>query len=325
MIYTRRYIMKNNKPWYERINIWITIIAGICTILGISIFGNISFVEDVNDRDSFINSENNEQEFNSVQLKHTQPEGKGETLQDEPNNFNNPSQQFVNEKIKEITSQLASIQNDNDQLKNEVSQYQNEISNLQNELEKIKTEYSEIVTENNQLQNEIEQYQNEIKELQSKPNEYIEKYETIQEDNFEMVSIFTFETFKGKDGWHDSKYSQSSFTDTYGNTYPSAYEASHIWEESHTYNSPPVYLLDGKYSKCQGQFAWPKEKKDKKGRIWIEFYGDDELLYKTEKISADDRAFTFEFDVSNVQKLKICRRASIPSIYAIYPYLNLIH
>lgn len=290
MIYTRRYIMENNKPWYERINIWITIIAGICTILGISIFGNISFVEDVNDRDSFINSENNEQEFNSVQLKHTQPEGKGETLQDEPNNFNNPSQQFVNEKIKEITSQLASIQNDNDQLKNEVSQYQNE-----------------------------------IKELQSKPNEYIEKYETIQEDNFEMVSIFTFETFKGKDGWHDSKYSQSSFTDTYGNTYPSAYEASHIWEESHTYNSPPVYLLDGKYSKCQGQFAWPKEKKDKKGRIWIEFYGDDELLYKTEKISADDRAFTFEFDVSNVQKLKICRRASIPSIYAIYPYLNLIH
>lgn len=282
--------MENNKPWYERINIWITIIAGICTILGISIFGNISFVEDVNDRDSFINSENNEQEFNSVQLKHTQPEGKGETLQDEPNNFNNPSQQFVNEKIKEITSQLASIQNDNDQLKNEVSQYQNE-----------------------------------IKELQSKPNEYIEKYETIQEDNFEMVSIFTFETFKGKDGWHDSKYSQSSFTDTYGNTYPSAYEASHIWEESHTYNSPPVYLLDGKYSKCQGQFAWPKEKKDKKGRIWIEFYGDDELLYKTEKISADDRAFTFEFDVSNVQKLKICRRASIPSIYAIYPYLNLIH
>lgn len=306
--------MKNNKPWNERISIWITIIAGICTILGISIFGNISFVEDDNDRDSFINSESNEQ-----------PEGKGETLQDESNNFNNTSQQLVNENNKEIASQLASIQNDNDQLNNEIAQYQNEINNLQNELEKIKTENLEVATKNDQLQNEIAQCQNKIKELQSELDRYIEKYGTIQDDNFETVSIFTLETFKGKDGWRDSKYSQSSFTDTYGNTYQSAYEALHIWEESHTYDNPPVYLLDRKYSKCQGQFAWTKEKKDKKGRIWIEFYGDDKLLYKTEEISADDRAFTFEFDVSNVEKLKICRRASIPSIYAIYPYLNLVN
>ena len=27
---------RDNKPWYEKLNIWIGIIAGICTILGIS-------------------------------------------------------------------------------------------------------------------------------------------------------------------------------------------------------------------------------------------------------------------------------------------------
>lgn len=35
--------MKDHKSWYEKISIWITIIAGICAILGISVFGNDFF------------------------------------------------------------------------------------------------------------------------------------------------------------------------------------------------------------------------------------------------------------------------------------------
>lgn len=35
----------DKKPWYEKISIWITSIAGIFTILGISIFGNTPLIK----------------------------------------------------------------------------------------------------------------------------------------------------------------------------------------------------------------------------------------------------------------------------------------
>lgn len=37
--------MNNNKPWYEKIGIWIGIFAGIFTILGISIFGGRAIID----------------------------------------------------------------------------------------------------------------------------------------------------------------------------------------------------------------------------------------------------------------------------------------
>ena len=205
-------------------------------------------------------------------------------------------------------------QNVNDQLKNEISKLQSELENLEAKNSELETENSELEAKNS--------------ELEAKNSELEAKNSELETENSELeaktISIFTLETFRGKGGWRNSTYSQSSFTDTYGNKYQSAYEALHIWDGSYTYYNPPVYLLDKKYSKCQGQLAWPKEDKDKNGYIWIEFYADDELLYTTEKIGADDRALTFEFDVTNVEKLKIYRKASIPSVDAIYPYLNLV-
>lgn len=38
----------NNKPWYEKISIWFTIIASACAILGLSVFGNKALFEDDN-------------------------------------------------------------------------------------------------------------------------------------------------------------------------------------------------------------------------------------------------------------------------------------
>lgn len=52
--------MKDKKPWYENVSIWITIIAGICAILGISVFGNKSIFKDHKADDTSINFENNE-------------------------------------------------------------------------------------------------------------------------------------------------------------------------------------------------------------------------------------------------------------------------
>jgi len=202
---------------------------------------------------------------------------------------------------------------------------QKELSQLQNENSRLKEEKEQLIEENISNSNKIEQLQKEIKELTNKSenqaqNDVVNSY---TDENDSKVSIFTLETFSGRGGWRDSSYSQSSFTDTYGNVYSSAYEAYHVYSTTPG-DKPPVYLLDNNYSKCEGQLAWPKERKDKEGSIWIEFYSDDELIYTTEKVSADDRALAFEFDVSGVEKLKICRKASVPSVYAIYPYLNLI-
>lgn len=52
--------MKDQKPWYEKIGIWITIVSGICAILGISLFGNKSVLKNNKDDNASINLENNE-------------------------------------------------------------------------------------------------------------------------------------------------------------------------------------------------------------------------------------------------------------------------
>ncbi len=50
----------NGKPWYEKIGIWVTIIAGICAVLGVRVFDSKSLIE------------NNESENSSVLLKENQ-------------------------------------------------------------------------------------------------------------------------------------------------------------------------------------------------------------------------------------------------------------
>lgn len=55
--------MKDNKPLYEKVSIWITIIASICAILGISIFGDKSLFKNNNTNETSIDFENNEIEM----------------------------------------------------------------------------------------------------------------------------------------------------------------------------------------------------------------------------------------------------------------------
>ena len=54
--------MNNNKPWYEKLSIWIGIVGGVFTILGISIFGNNFLAEDSETNINEINFENSEVE-----------------------------------------------------------------------------------------------------------------------------------------------------------------------------------------------------------------------------------------------------------------------
>lgn len=52
--------MKDNKSWYEKIGIWVGIVAGICAILGFSVLGGKSIFKGNKADDTSINFENNE-------------------------------------------------------------------------------------------------------------------------------------------------------------------------------------------------------------------------------------------------------------------------
>lgn len=60
--------MKDNKPWYEKIYIWIGIIGGIFTILGVSILDNIPLFKDTKTDSEPINYEGYEKEANNIDL-----------------------------------------------------------------------------------------------------------------------------------------------------------------------------------------------------------------------------------------------------------------
>lgn len=57
--------MKDNKPWYEKVSIWITIIVGICGIFGISVFGNISLLNNNKNNPETINDDNDDKTDNN--------------------------------------------------------------------------------------------------------------------------------------------------------------------------------------------------------------------------------------------------------------------
>lgn len=52
--------MKDNKSWYEKISIWITIVAALFAILGISVFGSKSLIRNNEPEATFVNFKDNE-------------------------------------------------------------------------------------------------------------------------------------------------------------------------------------------------------------------------------------------------------------------------
>lgn len=141
------------------------------------------------------------------------------------------------------------------------------------------------------------------------------------------VSIFTMDTFQGKGFWNSRSHtalSKNDFIDTYGNEYLSAYVSIHGPRTKDDFASP-TYLLDNKYKQLRGKFAWAKSDKHIDGSIWVEFYSGDTLIYKTDSITATDRAVSFEFSVDGLETITIVKNGSNRvAAHAVYPYLDLI-
>lgn len=224
------------------------------------------------------------------------------------NVYETPEYISLKEKYDTLDYQKTNLENDKTDL-------QKQNNDLQNKLAEIPSLNQEIVS----LREEIENLNQQITQLEGDGDQS----ESTQESTLAIskVSIFNLETFQGEARWYraTSKY---EYTDTYDNEYKNAYYASHP-----SYNDP-TYLLDKKYSICEGKIAWCKQSKDYGGSIWIDFYSGNDLIYSTDFITATDRVIDFSFPVDEVETLTIIRNtdraSSWYSVNVVYPYFNLI-
>lgn len=281
-----------------------TIITGICVIMS-AFIGISSF--DISKTNETLTTENIELvQENSVWK----------------NAYTNLQEQF-----NEMSSKNISLVNELNNLKNNIEQYSTSINEnaLINENNLLKEENNFLKNEIVQLENEKKELENKIKELEGEGK--IEPPDPpVTPKSDKKVSIFDLDTFQGNSPW-EHPYNASYYTDTYGNEYVTAYSGSHNSKTKEDYYVP-TYLLDNKYSMCEGQIAWSKHDKNSEHSAWIEFYSGDDLIYTTDIITATDRIISFSFSVDGLETLTIVTNSTINTfnnnVYIIYPYLNLV-
>lgn len=207
----------------------------------------------------------------------------------------------------------ANLENDNKVLQTQNNDLQNQIADiptLNQKIVSLEEEYKNLNQQIGELESGIDQPESPQKPEPSEESEPI----------ISKVSIFDLDTFQ----------SSSYFIDTYDNSHEMAKITFHRAIDKNDDNNP-IYLLDKKYSLCEGQIAWSKEYKNSKNSAWIEFYAIDEdcdrFLYKTEpSITADHRALDFSFSVVGVEKMKIVANGTddLVGVPIIYQHLDLI-
>lgn len=234
----------------------------------------------------------------------------------------------------ELITQTDQSAEEYENLKNTYSDLEKEYNNLQVQLGTLESKLSQyylLVEENNSLNDEISNLKDEIESMNTgskkEPTDSTNS-EIASSNNIKTVSIFDLDTFKGNGHWYDLSYmtfSEEDFMDTYGNEYLNAHIGYHCATDKYA-SMTPIYLLDKKYSICEGQIAWSKVYKNHEGSAWIEFYSGDTCIYTTDPITAESRLLAFSFSVEGIEKLTIVRNGTSSSnaVEIIYPYLNLI-
>lgn len=237
----------------------------------------------------------------------------------------------------DLKKQFDSLHNENDTLSEEINTLKNTVEEYTSSTDENNLSLNEknesLLAENESLKDEINQLKNELENMKSSSNNSDSlQNNTLPESNMpseetgKRVSVFNLDTFKGKTSWYNHSYYTNIdvFTDTYGNEYLTAYVGLHSGRDlDYSYN--PTYLLDNKYSTCEGEIAWSKSDKNSKETAWIEFYSGNELIYTTEKITVDSRPLPFSFSVKGIEKLTIVTNATgSKTAWVVYPYLDFV-
>lgn len=291
------------------------IIGGVCLIIS-AIIGVFSY--DLNKSNKTLTQENTElsEENSDWESSYNDLQERFATLEEE----NISLSKEIND-LKKSINQYTSLMNEYEPLNAELSEYLS-----------LKENYDVLLSENNSLKSNIEQLQNELQQLKSdnyaQENAIINKTDSLNTSG-KKISIFDLPISKGDKEWHVPSSDDLS-TGTDGNLYTGSRWVVHCATTKDNTKYTFTYSLDKKYSTCVGEIVWSRYSSNVEGSAWVEFYSGNELIYKTDPITADSAPVTFSFNVQEIEKLTIVRNSTTSSdvafyaAYIIYPYLDLV-
>ncbi|MBQ9756981.1 MAG: NPCBM/NEW2 domain-containing protein [Clostridia bacterium] len=116
----------------------------------------------------------------------------------------------------------------------------------------------------------------------------------------EKISILDVETFYS-DGM---EYENDEITDNEGNTYI-GYAHMDSSDFLINYDGSAVYQNDGKYTRFTGRVITRDRFKNAENCGWIRIYGDEEVIFYTEKVCRGVHPIDFDIDISNYNEIRI--------------------
>lgn len=101
------------------------------------------------------------------------------------------------------------------------------------------------------------------------------------------------------------KVDKEVFKDNAGNAYQDVFWFNGWGFKDSGDRSSITYLLNGKYKRFKATYVLPYENKDDTYKCVLRIYGDDEVLYTSQEMTAGSLPENIDLDVSNVIKLTI--------------------
>ena len=123
---------------------------------------------------------------------------------------------------------------------------------------------------------------------------------TNKETKKEKVSLLDIETFYS-DGM---EYENDEITDNEGNTYI-GYAHMDSSDFLINYDGSAVYQNNGKYTRFTGRVITRDRFKNAENCGWIRIYGDEEVIFYTEKVCRGVHPIDFDIDISNYNEIRI--------------------
>ena len=101
------------------------------------------------------------------------------------------------------------------------------------------------------------------------------------------------------------KEDKEVFKDNAGNSYQDVFSFSGWGFKENGDRSSITYLLNGKYKRFKATYVLPYEHRNNTSKCVLRIYGDDEVLYTSQEMTAGSLPENIDLDVSNVIKLTI--------------------
>ena len=170
---------------------------------------------------------------------------------------------------------------------------------MQSEIDSLKEKNSELLDE----VEDLKEASDANISLQDTKN--VKQSENKVTKNSSKENLFNMQPLIGSvGGFAGTTYSNEK--DNVGNIYLNGYIILCGYSENTI-----TYALDGNYKKVFGEIALNNSSNNIRDGIWLEFYGDGELIGATDHLFAGVRPISYDFDVTGVTDLQIQAKGEV--------------